>query len=147
MKNSIIILVIMSIATACHPEKTPIEYGYDKCHYCKMTIVDKRFGSELVTRKGKVYMFDATECLVNFIRKEHVASDNVFMILTNTFDNPGELVQAEQCSFLISENMPSPMGMYINPFADRSIASEYQQSQNGKIFEWHELKEKLPEGF
>ena len=32
-----------------------------------MTIVDPRYGAELVTTKGKVYKYDAVECLINSV--------------------------------------------------------------------------------
>ena len=32
-----------------------------------MTIVDKVHAAEIVTQKGKVYKFDATECMINFM--------------------------------------------------------------------------------
>ena len=52
--------------SACTVEPQPIQYGRDNCAFCKMTIVDGRYGSELVSSKGKVFKFDAVECLINF---------------------------------------------------------------------------------
>ena len=147
MKNLAPILTLIITLVSCSPEKSPIEYGFDKCYYCKMTIVDKKFGGELVTRKGKVYKFDATECLVNFLHSDEIRIDEVSMMLTNTYDNPGELVQVEHCYYLRSENMPSPMGMYINPFREKTLALEYQSERNGNIYHWHEVRRKVPEGF
>ncbi len=127
------------LCTLCTPERSPIDYGLDKCHYCKMAIVDQRFGCELVTSKGKVYKFDATECLVHFMDTRAVPIDEVAMLLTNTFDKPGELVHVDHCYFLQSENMPSPMGKYINPFSEKNLAMEYKESQSGSIYQWKEL--------
>ena len=33
---------------------------------CKMTLVDKKFGAEVVTKKGKVYKFDDLNCMIKF---------------------------------------------------------------------------------
>jgi copper chaperone NosL len=66
MQKGIIPIFIMIMLIACNPERKPIQYGEDKCAFCRMSIVDQRFGGEIVTQKGKVYMFDAVECMVNY---------------------------------------------------------------------------------
>jgi len=134
MKNRFAIIFLMTVQMiACQPEKAPIDYGLDKCHFCKMTIVDKRFGAELVTSKGKVYKFDATECLIHFISTKEVPVREMALLLTNTFDQPGDLIKVEQCSFLQCENMPSPMGAFINPFLSEDRARKTLELNSGRI--------------
>jgi hypothetical protein len=36
--------------------------------------------------------------------------------------------------------MPSPMGMYINPFKETSEAIKYQKENSGTIYKWDELR-------
>ena len=145
MKNLSILFMLVLTVTCCTPEKTPIEYGLDKCHYCRMTIVDKRFGCELVTSKGKVYKFDATECMAHYMEQENLNAEGVALVLTNTWDRPGELISVESCLFLQSENMPSPMGEFINPFADGDSAIKQREAHSGNIYKWEDLKAKLRE--
>ncbi|MDX1911017.1 MAG: hypothetical protein SFV22_06010, partial [Saprospiraceae bacterium] len=52
---------------ACSTGPEPIRYGQDNCHACKMTLTDRRFGAEIVTKKGKVYKFDDLNCLMGHI--------------------------------------------------------------------------------
>ena len=42
--------------------------------------------------------------------------------------------------YLKSKNMPSPMGMYINPFKEASEALKNQEENTGTIFTWEELR-------
>ena len=49
--------------SACSKGHQPINYGEDECEFCKMMVMDKRYGAELVTDKGKIYFFDSIECL------------------------------------------------------------------------------------
>ena len=134
------IVAFIFILGACKPESKPILYGEDKCEFCRMSIVDKRFGAEIVTQKGKVYKFDAVECLVNYI-DEHVEDESKLdLVLTNTIDHPGELFDVSKCTYLISENMPSPMGMFLNPFKKRSEALRLQEQNTGLILNWDELR-------
>jgi copper chaperone NosL len=60
-------ILLVLLLLACNPESQPINYGADMCEFCRMSIVDQRFGSEIVTQKGKVYKFDAVECMINYL--------------------------------------------------------------------------------
>lgn len=64
MKIAISLVVLVSFFTSCSTvEPTPIKLNTDNCDYCKMTIADLRFASELITEKGKVYKYDDLSCL------------------------------------------------------------------------------------
>ena len=128
---------------ACNPESQPINYGSDMCEFCRMSIVDQRFGSEIVTQKGKVYKFDAVECMINYLDKKVEDETRLKFILTNTLDRPGDLVDVQDCKFLISENMPSPMGAFINPFVDNKIATGNQAENSGTIHDWIGLRDEV----
>ena len=125
----------------CRPSSEPIIYGEDKCTYCTMTIVDQRFGGEFITSKGKVFKFDATECMVNFLQASQLKDENIYMILTNSFDRPGILSNAKDCVYLRSMEMPSPMGMFISPFTDSISAINQAKLNPGEIFHYNDLKE------
>lgn len=147
MKKILLYIIILLMVTFCTPKESPIMYGMEKCQYCQMAIVDQKFGSEVVTLKGKVYKFDATECLINYVRSNNIDWKDLSMVLTNTLDKPGELITVEHCYFLQSENMPSPMGMFINPISKKQLALEYQSSQNGNIYSWDEVKDVVKAGY
>ena len=130
---------------SCKPEGKPIDYGHDKCDFCMMSIVDQRFGCEIVTKKGKVFKFDAVECMVNYMKERVEDEGKLALLLTNTYDKPGKFTPAPQAHYLISKNMPSPMGAYINPFAELVEAQKMQQQNSGEIFSWDELRKKFAE--
>lgn len=139
ISKAMILLGIGVVGTACTPEKQPIKYGKENCVYCNMTIVDQKFGSEIVTDKNKVYKFDAVECMINFLKEGKVDTANVAMKLVNTFDDPGKLHEAEQCHYLRSAEMPSPMGLNINPFKGKEAAQEKKDQNGGKLYDWKAL--------
>ena len=136
---SLVVLFVLALQ-ACNPESKPIVYGQDKCEFCRMSIVDQRFGGEIVTQKGKVYKYDAVECMVNYIDERVEDEKSLKMVLTNTYDAPGKLVDAKACYYLISKNMPSPMGMFLNPFESLDAASKNMEEHSGAIFGWEELR-------
>jgi len=78
--------------------------------------------------------------MVNYIDNQAEDEAKIKLFLTNTFDNPGQLVDATLCIYLKSENMPSPMGMNINPFGGTDQAIEMQKQHTGTLLDWNELR-------
>jgi len=121
----------------CSVSPKPIVYGEDGCYYCRMTIVDKGHAAEIVTKKGKAFKFDATECMVNYIKT--IDQSTIKYFLSNNFIEPGTLIDATQAHFLISENIPSPMGAFLSAFKTEIAAKSLQKEKQGTIYTWNEL--------
>ncbi len=126
---------------SCSKQPKAIDYGNDGCHFCKMTIVDKIHASELITDKGKVYKFDATECMMDYL-KDNPELDT-FALLSNHFEKAGSFIKVEDATFLISKNLPSPMGANLTAFESLEKAKEIQSEKGGKLYKWTELKARL----
>jgi len=122
---------------SCNVSPKPIDYGNDGCHYCKMTIVDKLHAAEIVTTKGKVYKFDATECMINFM--DEFETSEIELYLSNNYTEPGELIDATKATFLISKNVPSPMGAFLSAFKEETEAKQVQSEKDGTLYNWEEL--------
>ena len=137
MKNSIYILLFSLSLISCEIGPEPINYGEDGCEFCKMTIVDSQHAAELVTSKGKVYKFDAIECMINY-RKEHDEIQYA-LYLVNDFSDPGELIDATMATYLISEQISSPMGANLAAFAKEDSAIKNKKEFNGDVYNWHQL--------
>ncbi len=139
MRLSTAYILAFIFISSCSPKPENIRYGEDACSFCQMGIVDKKFGCELVTDKSKIYKFDAIECLVNFIDQEGLTNEQTPYLLTNTMDKPEQLIPVDQCLFIHSRKMPSPMGMYLNPVHNHDMAKELNKRNEGRIFTWDEL--------
>jgi copper chaperone NosL len=137
----VFILTLLLTFFSCNISPKPIDYGNDGCHYCKMIIVDKIHAAEVVTKKGKVYKFDASECMVNFLKE--FDNSKVELLLANNYNVPEELIDATKATFLISENVPSPMGAFLSAFKTKEEAQKIQSNKEGELFTWEELLVKL----
>lgn len=122
--------------TACSSGPEPINYGHDGCAYCKMTISDERFGAEIITQKGKIYKFDATECMIAFVDKDYIRKDDVAQYLVVDAMNPKTLIEADNASFLISEKLPSPMGGNISAFTAEEHRQQALAEFGGDTHDW-----------
>ena len=123
---------------ACSIEPEPLTYGKDQCHSCKMTLMDQKFGAELVTTKGKVYKFDDINCLFNFYNEGSVNKNDFRFKLVVDFSQPEKLIDAEKAVYLKSGEIKSPMASHIAAFetAQTKLAAEW----NATEFEWAELQ-------
>ncbi len=135
------LFVLIFISTNCKPEPKPIAFGEELCSSCTMTIVDKQHAAQLVTKKGKVFSFDAIECMLGsdqFAEKEKIA-----LFLCNDFSAPGEMIDATKATFLISEAVPSPMGANLSGFASLNKAKNIAAEHPAEFLTWEELQDKF----
>lgn len=140
LKTSLLVLTLI-VLNSCNGGAKEIDYGNDGCHFCKMTIVDKIHGAQLVTDKGKVFKFDATECMVNYMAD--TADLALGSTLTNYYESPTAFITTNEATFLISENIPSPMGAYLTAFQDQATAERIQMEKGGELYNWEALKSHL----
>ncbi len=135
------LLILSTVLAACAVEPEPIHYGEDNCVHCQMTIMDHRYGTEIVTDKGKVYKFDSVECLVEFLQEKEGGEEAFSLVLFTPYDQPGKLVNAYESHVLHSRNLPSPMGMFLSAFETEATAMSYKESHGGKVYCWEGLRE------
>ena len=131
--------VLLLLAASCSVKERPISYGTDECDYCKMTVMDHRYGAEIVTQKGKAYTFDAAECLIEYLYHNEALSQNSKFLLVTSYTEPDHLIDAKGATYLVSKEMPSPMGAYLTAFSERETAVEYHQEKGGEMYTWDEL--------
>ena len=106
-----------------------------------MTIVDRQHAALFETKKGRVYKFDAIECMIGsmpdfdieVIAKYYVADYNA----------PGELVDAEIATFIISPQIPSPMRANLSSLRLKEQALSLQKEKQGVLFTWQEIQQHL----
>ena len=136
MKNQLLIFLLL-IILGCSAKPEPINYTQDACYFCKMNIVDRVHAAEIVTKKSKVYKFDAIECMVNFLKD--FDNSKVELFLSNNYQEPEILIDATQATFLISKNITSPMGAFLSAFKNRNEAQKTLDENGGKLYTWSEL--------
>jgi copper chaperone NosL len=133
------IILLVSIMSACSVEPEPIQYGSDACHACKMTLMDKKFGAELVTKKGKVYKFDDVNCMLNFFNSVENAHEEFKYKLVVDFMQPAKLVDASNAFYLKSREIKSPMSSQIAAFENQESMDALKQKWGGIYLVWGEL--------
>lgn len=138
MKNLITLLSLLFLLSSCTIGPKEINYGEDSCHFCSMTIVDRQHAAQLVTKKGKVYNYDASECMINSLSEFDPSS--VALYLVTDYKIPEKLIDATQATFIVSPEIPSPMRANLSALSSRENAETLQESKSGQLFTWQEIQ-------
>ncbi len=133
------ILVIITMVSACKSGPETLQIGKDSCAFCKMQLMDEKFGAEIVTEKGKVYKFDDTGCMLNFER-ENIGSQKVAQELVVDYSNPGKLINAITAFHLKCLEEKSPMGSDLASFEKEENLNKYIQQLQGEKISWDKIK-------
>lgn len=141
MRFILIISFLVILVSSCEVKPVEIQYGKDGCHFCSMTIVDNQHAAQILNDKGKAFKYDAIECMLNDLKKR--PAEEIGMIVVNDYNNPGDLINAEQATYLISEAIPSPMGAFLSAGINQGIMTELKDSKGGTIYSWTTIKEKF----
>jgi copper chaperone NosL len=140
--KSFFVWIFLSVLMGCTTETEPISYGKDICSFCKMTIMDKKFGTELVTKKGKIFKFDDVGCMIKYMKTSSTEESNCQHLVLNSFEKPGEFIPFEKAFFIKSENLKSPMLGNIAAFSLEAEAMKLSKTDSvAKNIVWTELKD------
>ncbi|MCE1163841.1 MAG: nitrous oxide reductase accessory protein NosL [Bacteroidetes bacterium] len=146
MKTLMISLILsLFLLTSCGNASSPdpINFGSDLCAHCNMKIMDKRFGAEILTGKGKSFKFDAAECMFEYMKSNN--TDNVTYWVVD-YNNPGSLINALKSFYLISLKIKSPMGEFLSCYSDSGAANESKSANGGDVYGWCEINAKFGTG-
>ncbi len=133
------VIAMLFIACGSHGP-AEIHYGQDQCDYCKMTIADKSFGSELATAKGKVYKFDSIECLAAYQVTSKLGAEDIHSMWVTDFSQPGSFLNIDQATIIASERQKSPMGVGLVAVNSPEHATRLIEVVGGKIIPWEQVR-------
>ena len=126
------------VLTACggEPQPVPIVYDEDACSHCRMAVSQPAFAAELVTPGGQVELFDDLGCLAAWLR-EHPppAGSGLFVADYESHD----WFAAPDATYLVSPELPTPMGSGLAAFHDRSAAETLAAQLGGRLLTWEEV--------
>lgn len=133
-------LLVSALAlTSCSTEPEPLVYGTDVCHFCKMTLMDQKFGAELVTTTGKVYKFDDLNCFLNYYNSGYEAQEDFTQRLVVDYSNPGKLIQATDAFYVKSGEIRAPMNGQVAAFETKDSMDTFKKQWKGIYLAWGEV--------
>jgi copper chaperone NosL len=140
IKNkSAVPLMLLLFLAACTVKPEPIAFGKDQCSFCKMTIMDRRFGGEIVTKKGKVFKFDDAHCLALFMAQRAVELPDIAKTLFVNYNGSDTFIEVKDVEFAVGSALKSPMGSNAAAFPNKAAASLNAEEIGGKETNWATL--------
>lgn len=147
MKGSVVskttpvaVSTLLIFLVSCTPKAEKIVFGKDACAECKMTIMDPKFGGEIVSKKGRVFKFDDAHCIAAFFERRGIEMDDVYQTLFVNYKGDGtQFLKTKDAYFVVSSQLKSPMGSNAAAFASEAVAEEAAKTINGKTTNWATL--------
>jgi len=135
----IAVIPFLFLFLGCAPEPEALKFGVDFCHTCKMTLMDKKFGGEIVTQKGKVYKFDDIKCMIDFYNSGYELHDQMLFKLVVDYSNPENLIEAQEAYYVKSDQIRSPMAGEVAAFNMKETMDLRKKEWKGIWLSWGEL--------
>ncbi len=137
MKNIIYIFLLLLLFSCGTKEVEPIKLATDGCSFCKMKIVDGKFGAELITSKGRVYKFDDMHCMISYHQENTTTKVQSFYI--HDFNQNNVLVAAENAFYIKGGEINSPMHGNIIAVSTKVAAEELAKKFKATPISWSEI--------
>jgi copper chaperone NosL len=137
LSSALVTSFILFFLVACSTEPEPLKAGRDICYLCKMGIADTKFGSEVITKKGKVFKFDDVGCMIRFMKAGGVEQKDIAQTVVINYEKQNDFINTDKAVFLTGETIKSPMNFNVAAFANAEAANK--TFKGGKIFTWNEL--------
>ncbi len=139
----VLMYLLILLLFACSNSPQPISYGKDECSDCKMSIIDKKFGAELISVKGKIYKFDDISCMVQFLISDKIEQSEIEKILVINYQQEEEFLDAKIATYFMSEDLHSPMGGNTAAFKTKNEVESFKGNKVGTFLTWKEVSIKL----
>lgn len=137
--STIAIASIALLFNSCSSMPEPFSYGIDDCYSCKMGIIDKKYGGEIITKKRKAYKFDDVICMVRFLKSGAIKEEEIKQTLVIDFERENNFVNVDNASFLISNELKTPMSSNMGAFATEEAAKKFKTGKEGQLLKWAEV--------
>lgn len=134
---TVLVIGLFTISACSNPGPRPVKLNEDVCAYCKMTVTDALFASQLTTLKGRQYVFDDLSCMTAYKKENTVVEYDRFYVAD--FCNPLTFIDLDKAILLRSDSLRSPMGGNVAAFAMQDSAVHYKNLYGASEVSWAEL--------
>ncbi len=113
-----------------------IHWNEDACENCHMKMNDRKYGAEVITKHGRVFKFDAMECLLDFVKKNESILSDIYVV--DYFHS--ELIPIKEAVFVRSNKVHGPMGTNIFATKDSTALKDFADKDSVQQLSWETLK-------
>lgn len=142
----VLLLMLVWWVGACAEGQTVVEppairYGEDRCSHCGMIISDVRFAAGYLYEVGegryKSVIFDDIGDMVHYAAEQDGQAIQAWYVHDYASE---EWLDALRAYYVVSAEIPSPMGYGIAAFDARTTAEALAAEKNGEVLDWQGLQ-------
>ena len=138
MKYKFFTLIGAFLLFSCNSKNPqPVKLNTDNCDFCKMTIANAPFATQLITDKGRCYKFDDVSCMIQY-QKENETANNATLYVAN-FANEKQFILAEKAFYLEEGTISSPMQGNTIALSNEQERATYQKKFNAQVTTWNKM--------
>lgn len=130
---------MLLIQSCGEPGPKPINLHTDVCAFCKMSISNPKFATQLTTTKGRHYVFDDIVCMVGYAQDNQDLPIGQYYVAD--FCDPSRFIPSTEITLIRSDSLRSPMAGNIAGFASPDSAQYYQTQYSAGAVSWASLIE------
>lgn len=144
MKKFLVILLGMMILSGCSSkqsfEPVSINPEIDVCEICNMSIAHEHYATEIIATDGEVYKFDDLGCMVEFLEKDKVLTNDQVAKQFVRDSETGEWVDIKDAFHAYHPDFWTPMANGVVTFKDSERAESYINKQGmGEVYDYERL--------
>ncbi len=134
---ALLALLLMTLISCNSSEPKPIKLNSDTCDFCKMTISNGKYASELITKKGRLYKFDDVSCMIKYVKANTDLVD-AKLFVTN-YSNENQFIPVEKGFYLLGGTISAPMGGKVVAFDTDKDATDLQTKLGAEKASWQTI--------
>ncbi len=137
--NPVVLLLLLPLLNSCNAAPEAITAGTDNCYFCKMTITEPKYASEIVTSKGKVFKFDDIHCMLSFTKANMIDAAQVKDFYVSDFAGNHALVKATESLLLQGTEIHGPMNGNVVAFSNKDSLKKMNEQLKAVEIKWNDL--------
>ena len=152
MRAPLLILFALLTASACGGSEAPDHSTHEPttgptCAYCEMALEPSNagYGARFLAVDDTEYRFGAIECLAAYLETELSEDVEVASLGVANHDEPEAWLDAGAATFLLGDEIESPMGFGLAAFASRDAAERAQERFDGELLDWTATRDRVRE--
>jgi len=147
LKNSVVLILALLLLAGCKQEadldsQPDIMYGQDVCDECGMIVSEERHAASYTAVSGEVRRFDDIGGMLQYDLR---VNEDVHIYWVHDF-NTEEWINAEEATFVLDNNLVTPMGWGVVAFSTTADADAYAAEHGGTVATYAALQEEIKTG-
>ena len=147
LKNGLILILALLLLAGCKQEadldsQPEIMYGQDVCEECGMIISETRHAASYTAVSGEVRRFDDIGGMLQYDQR---VNEDVHVYWVHDFSTE-EWINAEEATFVLDNNLVTPMGWGVIAFSTTADAEAYAAENGGVVATYAALQEEIKSG-